>query len=127
MIQKEGGGDWPPSTHSGHHRAIGVSAGRRPLRQLEQLWEWVMTRTMLLILLSAQAVSADAMQAGPRTRDYVNSVMGTPSLSDYPPFSAERMGTAQYRRCIAADSSNVHESWCLDAESKRQDARLKQI
>lgn len=85
-----------------------------------------MKLTIALALLCAQVSTATAAQ-GPKTKEFVNRVMGSSAPLDYPPFSADRMGSPEYRRCIAADDSVAHESVCLGAEYKRQDARLTAI
>lgn len=71
---------------------------------------------------------AIAAQAGPKTQQYVNQVVGTTSATlDFAPFSAEKIGSADYRRCVSDDQSSAEESFCLRDEFKLQDARLNAI
>jgi uncharacterized protein YecT (DUF1311 family) len=80
--------------------------------------------TVILILLSAQASTANAMQAGPKTQAYVDAIMGTPSPVNYPPFSADKIGTNEYNRCVETDSSNANVGRCLSTEYDRKNSRL---
>lgn len=49
------------------------------------------------------------------------------AAQEWPPFSAERMGSNQYRQCLRIDPSEVQETNCLAQEYARRDRQLTNL